>query len=508
MRALEGSNRLGLIGVIVLLLTVAVAQSFTSVPMLFATPTYYALFADTAGLRKGDKVQIAGIDVGTVRSLRIHRGKVVIEFTLGDAHIGTESHAAIRTSTIFGRKNISIENHGSQRLSPGGTLPATQTTTPYQIYDAFNDTTNVASGWDIDTVKHSLDVLSQTIDQTSPHLSAALDGVKRFSDTIGSRDEQVIRLLADAKKVAGVLGDRSEQINKLVVNAQTVLATLNERGRAVDLLLSRVVAFERQVKSFIAENPNLNRVLEQLRVITDVLNQRKNDLATTVQTLSTTVTGLGESVSSGPFLKILLANLLPNQVMQPWVDAAFKKRGIDPEEFWRNAGLPAFRFPDPNGTRLPNGAPPPAPTPLEGTPDHPGPAVVPGSPCSYTPPSDGLPRPGNPLPCAELDQGPYGPVSGGYPAPVDVLTAPKNPSGLPPTPGIPIAGQPGQPPLVPGTPVPIPAQAPPGARTPLPVATSIPTPPAAPPPGPPGSGPQAPGVIAPRPPAPLDGGGN
>jgi phospholipid/cholesterol/gamma-HCH transport system substrate-binding protein len=150
-------------------------------------------------------------------------------------------------------------------------------------------------------------------------------------------------------------------------------------------------------------------------------------------------------------------------VLQPFVDSAFKKRGIDPENFWRSAGLPAFQWPDPNGTRLPNGAPPPAPPVLEGTPEHPGPAVPPGSPCSYTPPADGLPSPDNPLPCANLDTGPFG--GPGYPSPVDVQTSAPNPNGLPPSPGIPVAGLPGEtPPAVPGTPVPL-APAPPGART-------------------------------------------
>jgi phospholipid/cholesterol/gamma-HCH transport system substrate-binding protein len=199
----------------------------------------------------------------------------------------------------------------------------------------------------------------------------------------------------------------------------------------------------------------------------------------------------------------MITNLLPYWILQPWVDAAFKKRGIDPEEFWRGAGLPAFRFPDPNGTRFPNGAPPPAPPVLEGTPDHPGPAVAPGSPCSYAPPPQLLPRPGNPLPCAGVDQnrGPFGPLPGGFPAPVDVQTSPPNPNGLPPTPGIPIAGRPGKPaPDVPGTPVPQPPNAPPGART-EPLGPAGPTPPPstfAPglppgPPAPPGPGPQLPG---------------
>ena len=117
-----------------------------------------------------------------------------------------------------------------------------QTTTPYQIYDAFFDVTKAASGWDTQTVKRSLNVLSETIDQTYPHLSAALDGVARFSDTIGKRDDQIKQLLANANKIAGVLGNRSEQVNQLLVNAQSLLAAINERSYAVSMLLERVSA--------------------------------------------------------------------------------------------------------------------------------------------------------------------------------------------------------------------------------------------------------------------------
>ena len=396
MRTLEGSNRVrnGLMGIIILLLVVGVGQSIASVPMLFATPTYYAQFADTAGLTPGDKVRITGVDVGVVRSAEIQGDRVVIGYSLGGNSVGTESRASIRTDTILGRKNMEIEPRGSEPLRANGMLPLGQTTTPYQIYDAFFDLTKSASGWDTQTVKRSLDVLSETIDQTYPHLSAALDGVARFSDTIGKRDEQIRQLLANANKIAGVLGSRSGQINQLLVNAQTLLAAVNERGQAISLLLERVSVFSEQVKGLIDDNPNLNRVLEQLRSISDILVERKYDLVDTLTTVANFVASLGEAVASGPYFKVLVVNLLPYWILQPFVDAAFKKRGIDPEEFWRNAGLPAFRFPDPNGERLPNGAPPPAPIPLEGTPEHPGPAVPPGSPCSYTPPADGLPRPG------------------------------------------------------------------------------------------------------------------
>lgn len=466
MRTLETSNRfrVGLMAIVITVMVVGVGQSMTSVPMLFATPVYYAQFTDTGGLHKGDHVQIAGVTVGDVRSLEISGDKIRVGFTLNGRQIGTDSRAAIRTDTILGRKNLAIESRGSHLLRANDTLPAGQTTTPYQIYDAFFDVTKAASGWDIDTVKKSLNVLSDTLDQTYPHLSAALDGVKRFSDTIGKRDEQIRQLLNNANQIATILGDRSEQVDRLLVNAQTLLATINARGQAIDYLLARVDAFSAQVRGFINENPNINHVLEQLRTIGDILKQRKADLADVLVTLSKFTASLGEGIASGPYFKVLLINLLPYQIIQPFVDAAFKKRGIDPEQFWRNAGLPAFRFPDPNGSRFANGAPPASPTPLEGTPDHPGPAVAPGSPCSYTPPGDGLPSPADPLPCAQLDNGPYGPGPNVGATP-DVATSAPNPNGLGPTPGMPIAGLPGDtPPLVPGTPVQLPP-APHGART-------------------------------------------
>ena len=500
MRSLEPSNRLriGLMGILVMLLVIGVGQSFTSVPMIFAKPSYYGQFTDTGGLSKGDKVRIAGMDVGKVEGLSIDGDHIVIKFSLGTNSIGTESRLAIRTDTILGKKVLEVEARGSRQLRPGDSLPLGQSTTPYQIYDAFFDVTKAAQGWNIDTVKQSLHVLSETVDQTYPHLSAALDGVAKFSDTIGKRDEEITHLLAQANQVASILGDRSQQFDRLLVNAKTLIAAFNERGQAIDALLGNVAAFSQQVKGLINDNPNLNHVLEQLRTISGILVQRKDDLAKGFIEVGGFLPSLNEAIASGPYFKVVLHNLAQGQIVQPFIDAAFKRRGLDPENFWRGAALPAYRWPDPNGTRFPNGAPPPAPPVLEGTPDHPGPAVGPGSPCSYAPANpngnvtigdEGLPRPWNPLPCAGATVGPFG--GGGFPAPIDVQISPPDPNGLPPTPGVPAAAPPGgPPPNVPGTPVPLP-DAPPGARTmPVPPAPfSLPPefppgPPAAPGPGP------------------------
>ena len=285
MRTLEPANRMriGLMGLIVMLMVIGVGQTLDQYPdaVRRARPTY-GQFTDTGQLNKGDKVRIAGVDVGRVEAIKIDGDHVVMKFSTGSNTIGTESRLAIKTDTILGKKVLEIEPRGTQTLRPGGTLPLGQSTTPYQIYDAFFDVTKAAAGWNIDTVKRSLNVLSQTIDQTYPHLSAALDGVAKFSDTIGKRDEQITHLLAQANQVASILGDRSEQIDRLFVNGNTLLAAFNERSRAISALLSNVSAFSAQVQNLINDNPNLNHVLEQLRTVSDLLDKRKDDLAQTV----------------------------------------------------------------------------------------------------------------------------------------------------------------------------------------------------------------------------------
>ena len=72
-----------MMGILVMLLVIGVGQSFTSVPMLFAKPSYYGQFTDTGGINTGDKVRIAGMDVGKVEDLKIDGDHIVIKFSIG-----------------------------------------------------------------------------------------------------------------------------------------------------------------------------------------------------------------------------------------------------------------------------------------------------------------------------------------------------------------------------------------------------------------------------------------
>ena len=67
-------------------------------------------------------------------------------------------------------------------------------------------------------------------------------------------------------------------------------------------------------------------------------NRKERSAESRIKLLNTYAMSLGESVSSGPFFKAYVANLLPGQFVQPFVDAAFSDLGLDP-----NVLLPSER---------------------------------------------------------------------------------------------------------------------------------------------------------------------
>ena len=125
---------------------------------------------------------------------------------------------------------------------------------------------------------------------------------------------------------------------------------------------------------------------------------------------------------------------------------------MDPEDFWRSAGLPASKFPDPNGTRFPNGAPPPAPPVLRGHPGSSGTGRTPGiAVLLHAGHPDGK-SPSATRSAAAVESAAVRPRRrsvrwAGIPGtPGRPRTRRPTPTGLPPTPGVPIAGRPGDPP--------------------------------------------------------------
>lgn len=321
---------IGAIGIAAILAAVVVSFNFTRIPFLSAADTYSAYFDELGGLTADAPVQVSGVRAGQVQKISLTPRGVLVEFTVNDSiRLGERTEAAIKTKSLLGNKVIEVTPRGEGRLS--GTIPMERTRSPYQLPDALGDLTSTISGLNTNQLSDSLSTLSETLRDTPPQIRAAVDGVARFSNTINQRDEQLRHLLENASKATTVLGQRTDEVVRLIRDTNSLLAQLRSQNDALEQISGNVSALARQIKGFIGENrQTLKPTLDKLNGVLTIIDNRKTQVQESIKGVSTYVMALGETLASGPFFKAYLANLVPGQFAQPFIDAAFSDLGLDP----------------------------------------------------------------------------------------------------------------------------------------------------------------------------------
>jgi phospholipid/cholesterol/gamma-HCH transport system substrate-binding protein len=335
---------IGAVGTAITAGLVLFGLQYDKIPFLSSGKTYSAYFADAGALHSDADVQVSGYKVGKVSSITLDGQKVLVEFKISNnIRLGDRTEAAIKTETLLGTKIIAVTPRGDGRLSQ--TIPLERTSSPYQLPDALGDLTMTISGLNTNQLSDSLSTLAQTFQNTPPDLRIAVEGVARFSQTLNTRDEQLRNLLANAKKATTVLAQRSDQIVSLIANANSLLVQLQSQSSALDHIAGSISAVSKQLSGFIAENhEQLRPALDKLNGVLTMVDNRKERVQKSITLLNQYAMSLGESVSSGPFFKAYVANLIPGQFLQPFVDVAFSDLGLDP-----NVLLPSERTDPPTG---------------------------------------------------------------------------------------------------------------------------------------------------------------
>ena len=423
---------MGAVGVALIAGIATTALNFDKLPLINRDNHYTAYFAEAGGLLTGAPVQVAGYRVGEVSSIELDGARVRIEFNINKSvYLGDRTEANVRTKTLLGAKLLEVTPRGDSPLS--GPIPLDRTRPPYQLPDALGDLSATISGLNTNTVSDALATLSETFRDTPPALKSAVDGVARFSQTLDARDTQLRSLLASAKKATTVLSDRADEVAGLIDNTNALLVQLQTQSAALDELSGNLSALARQFSGFISDNrAQLRPALDKLNGVLAIIDTRKERLQTAIKYLNQYMLALGEAVASGPFFKAYLANLLPGQFLQPFIDAAFSDLGLDP-----NVRLPSELSDPPTGQPATPALPGPYPRTGQGGPPN---LTLPDA-ITGNPGDPGCGPPGIPLP---------GPT-GCYPY-REPLPAPP-PGGPPPgPPAPPPPGQEQQPVIIP-TPV-------------------------------------------------------
>ncbi|MFF3572802.1 MCE family protein [Nocardia jiangxiensis] len=321
--------RAGRVGIVGLVMTVAiclVALQFDRIPMLNTpTLTYSAMFSDASGLLTGDDVSAAGVQVGTVTDIAVDTGLAKVTFSVNNAiALGNSTTAAIKTTSLLGKRSIEITPSGSGRMRPHGVIPIERTRSGYTLPNILNEATDAIRDIDLGQLTQALDSASDVLIAAAPQVGPALDGMKRLAQTVNERDRALRQLLSGAQQVTSVLADRAPQVNKLLLDGNSLLGELQVRSQALGGLITGITRLSQQLSGTVHEdNAALTPALSKLGQVLTLLNNNRDNISQSIQGLSTYIGTLGDAVASGPYFYAYIQNLVPGDYTQPLLNTVF-----------------------------------------------------------------------------------------------------------------------------------------------------------------------------------------
>jgi phospholipid/cholesterol/gamma-HCH transport system substrate-binding protein len=179
--------------------------------------TYNTYLTSVTGLKVGDPVRLAGVDVGKITKITIIDGKIRIDFEVKpETIIKTDSVASLRLTNLLGGQflGLSFGSPNAQLLPSGGTVKGKDVANIDIIVDNVSDVTKDFKTFIVDVNKNQKEVMGK--------ISAILDDNRgTLKDAIKNIDSITAKLDSGEGSLALLLNDRA-----LYRNASEAAASL------------------------------------------------------------------------------------------------------------------------------------------------------------------------------------------------------------------------------------------------------------------------------------------
>lgn len=258
--------------------------------------TVSAVFDNVTGLDKAGSVEMAGVPIGKVESIRLTDGKALVTMRINpDVKIRGDVTAAIKTHGVLGDKYIEITPAATgEYLESGGRIARTE------------------SQADLDKV------LSQ--------FSSVMDDIKKVSSSLGNTiggdegQDQIRSILANLRQITEnlnrVVKRNDEKFDQLVDNLKSASKEMDRTFSQLADMATDVNQGKGTVGKLLKDKDladNLNKTLASLQDITNKLNEGKGTLGKlindeeTVNNLNESLTGINRYVNKAEQFRTFLS---------------------------------------------------------------------------------------------------------------------------------------------------------------------------------------------------------
>ncbi|WP_162462261.1 MCE family protein [Mycolicibacterium sp. CBMA 234] len=195
--------------------------------------TYKAEFTNVTGLKTGDFVRIAGVEVGKVEKISITQAATaVVEFTTDQSVSMTEgTKAMIRWADPIGGRLLALEEGagGMKPLQPGQTIPLERTEPAMELDTLMGGFKPLFRALNPEQVNALAGQLVSAFQGQGVTISSFLQQTSSFTNALADRDKLIGEVINNLNVVLGSFGEQNKQFSKTVDQLSQLVKGLSER---------------------------------------------------------------------------------------------------------------------------------------------------------------------------------------------------------------------------------------------------------------------------------------
>jgi phospholipid/cholesterol/gamma-HCH transport system substrate-binding protein len=249
--------------------------------------------ADAGGLKRGDFVYVAGHRAGEVLSVDIEGDHVRARFSLTAPEIPADSTASVILSNTLGKRGLSLTpGTATQVLTEGDVIPLERTSTPVDLPELGDRTTELLGGVDVDALQELTTALADITEGTRDEVEALLVGVEDLSTIVSERRDEIEAVLDRTYTVVDAVAEKDAELVAIIDDFGHVLDRLVQRRADITHLLRTTASQSQASAALIGDNrAQLDEVLASFHEDLALVDQHQVDLAHTFAYLGVSLDG-------------------------------------------------------------------------------------------------------------------------------------------------------------------------------------------------------------------------
>ncbi|MCD0451446.1 MCE family protein [Actinocorallia sp. API 0066] len=283
---------------------------------------------------EGSKVLVMGVDVGTVKTVRIEGDRVRVEAVVdGDVPLPADVRASIMPINIVGERNLVLYppyTPGKPKAKNTHVIQKENTTLPVETDDALVAFSDLLEAVDPVQARKSTEQTAAAFEGNGAAFNAALQQTGELTETLGGQTDALIGLAENLSQLADVVEGKEDVLGTMIQQLSTATEALARERHAIRDLVRGLVKLVRSGDVLLEKYEGT--LADDIRVITQVslvLKGNSAALAQLVESLPVVAQGLLTSwdpkkhvaklqLAIDPSLRHLMTQLgLPDRCLLP-----------------------------------------------------------------------------------------------------------------------------------------------------------------------------------------------